>query len=127
MEINLNTEVQKPSITDVLEFKGERMECAVEATPHEETSIYSSVLEGGTLMQKFEEGELQEPAADGDQGHDRGYVTRSEGKYAASFNPWPRDEHREARDITGVQKRKPHTHQRQGNRWDQYGESSSAA
>ena len=39
-EINLNTEVQKPSIVDVLEFKGERMECGVEATPHEETSIY---------------------------------------------------------------------------------------
>ena len=81
-------------------------------------------------MQKFEEGELQEAATDGDQGHDRGYITRSEGKYAASFNPWPRDEQREARDITvitGVQKRKPYTHRRQGNRWDQYGESLSAA
>ena len=131
-EINLNTEVQKPSTADVLEIKGERMECAVEATPHDETSIYSSVLEGGTLMQKFEEGELRETAADGDQGHDRGCITpreftRSAGKYAASFNPWPRDEQREARDITGVQKRKPYTHRRQGNRWDQYGESSSAA
>ena len=102
-EINLHTEVQKP-------FKGERMECAVEASPHEETSIYSSVLEGGALMQKFEEGELQEAAVDFDQGQDRGYPTRSEGKYAASFNPWPRDEQREARDIAGVQKRKPYTH-----------------
>ena len=52
---------------------------------------------------------------------------RSEGKYVATFNPWPRDEQREARDITGVQKRKPFTHRRQGSRWDQYGESSSAA
>ena len=126
-EINLNTEVQKPSIADVLEFTGEKMECAVEATPHKETSIYSSALEGGTLMQKFEEGELQEAAADGDQGHDRGYITRSEGKYAATFNPWPRDEQNETRDITGVQKRKPYVPRRQGNRWDQYGESSSAA
>ena len=111
-EITLNTEVQKPSIADVLEFKGERMECAIEATPHEETSIYSSVLGRGTLMQKFEEGELQDAAVDGDKGNRRGCPIRSEGKYVASFNPWPRDEQREARDITGtgVQKRKPYTH-----------------
>ena len=31
------------------------------------------------------------------------------------------------RDIAGVQKRKPYVYRRQGNRWDQYGESSSAA
>ena len=126
-EINLNTEVQKPSIADVLEFKGERMECGVEATPHEETPIYSSVLRGGTLMQKFEEGELQDAAADGDKGNDERYPIRSEGSYATSSNPWPREEQKEARDITGVQKRKPYTHRRKGNRWDQYGESSSAA
>ena len=80
-EITLNTEVQKPSIADVLEFNGERMECAIEATPHEETSIYSSVLEGGTLMQKFEEGELQDAAVDGDKGNGRGCPIRSEGRY----------------------------------------------
>ena len=66
-EIILNTEVQKPSTKDALQFRGERMECAVESTPHE------------------------------------------------------------ARDIAGVRKRNPYTHRRQGNRWDQYGESSSAA
>ena len=43
-EINLNTEVQKLSIADVLEFKGATMECATEATPHEETCIYSNFL-----------------------------------------------------------------------------------
>ena len=59
VSLSLRSEVQKPSIADVLEFKGARMECAIEATPHEETCVYSSVLEGGTLMQKFEEGELQ--------------------------------------------------------------------
>ena len=126
-EINLNTEVQKPSIADVLEFKGARMECAVEATPHEETRIYSSILEGGNLMQKFEEDELQDTTADGDAWKEQEYPIRSEGRYVASSNPWPRDEQKEARDITGVQKRKPYTHRRQGNRWDQYGESSSAA
>ena len=45
-EINLNTEVQKPSIAEVLEFKGPHMDCADESTPHEETRIYSSILEG---------------------------------------------------------------------------------
>ena len=53
-EVNLNTEVQKPSLAAVLEFKGATMECATESTPHEEASIYTSVLEGGNMMQKFE-------------------------------------------------------------------------
>ena len=125
-EINLNTEVQKPSVADVLEFQGAKMECAVESTPHEETRICSSILEGGNLMQKFEESESQHTQAD-DERKDRVYPIRSEGKYVASTNPWLRDEQKEARDVAGVQKRKPYTHRRQGNRWDQYGESSSAA
>ena len=125
-EINLNTEVQKPSIADVLEFQGAKMECAVEATPHEETRIYSSILEGGNLMPKFE-GESHDTPAEVEERNDRRYPIRSEGQYVASSNPWPRDEQKEARDIAGVQKRKPYTHRRQGNRWDQYGESSSAA
>ena len=132
-EVNLNTEVQKPSIADVLEFKGAKMECAVEATPHEETCIYSSVLEGGNLMQKFEGDELQDTAADGDGRREQGYPIRAEGRYVATPTPRPRDEltqlreARPARDIAGVLKRKPYPHRRQGNRWDQYGESSSAA
>ena len=56
--------MQKPSIADVLEFQGAKMECAVESTPHEETRIYSSILEGGNLMQKFEESESQDTQAD---------------------------------------------------------------
>ena len=58
-EVNLNTEVQKPSLAAVLEFKGATMGCAIESTPHEETSIYTSVLEGGTLMQNFESDDQQ--------------------------------------------------------------------
>ena len=46
-EINLNTEVQKPSLAEVLEFQGPKMECAENSTPHPEARIYSSVLEGG--------------------------------------------------------------------------------
>ena len=125
-EINLSTEVQKPSVADVLEFRGARMECAIESTPHQETRAYSSIIEGGYLMQKFEESEPQEPQAE-DERRDWVYPIRSEGEYVASTNPWPRDEQKEARDITGVQKGKPYSHRRQGNRWDQYGESSSAA
>ena len=59
------------------------MECAVESTPHEETRIYSSMLEGGKLMQKFEESESQDIRAD-DERKDRVYPIRSEGKYVAS-------------------------------------------
>ena len=101
-EINLNTEVQKPSIADVLEFKGAKMECAVESTPHEKTRIYSSILEGGYLMQKFEDTDPQEPLAD-EERRDQVYPIRSSGSYATPTNPWPRDEQKEARDITGVQ------------------------
>ena len=53
--------------------------------------------------------------------------TRSQGEYAATNNPWPRDEGKEARAVAEMHKRKPCSTRRQGNRWDQYGESSSAA
>ena len=55
-------------------------------------------------------------------------IVRTQGVYTAPTNPWPRDPEKEERDITGVQERKP-VYRRQGpsNRWDQYGESSSAA
>ena len=59
--------------------------------------------------------------------HDVQYPVRTEGKYSVPTNPWPRDPEKEERDVAGVQKRKPYVHRRQGNRWDQYGESSSAA
>ena len=52
-EINLNTEVQKPSLAGVLEFRAQGWECADESTPHQETRIYSSILEGGNVMQQF--------------------------------------------------------------------------
>ena len=53
-EINLNTEVQKPSLADVLEFQGPRMDCAEESTPRPEPRIYSSTFDGGEVMQQFE-------------------------------------------------------------------------
>ena len=56
------------------------------------------------------------------------FPVTAEGRYTVQTNPWPRDTETEERDTAGVQKRKP-VHKRQGpsNRWDQYGESSSAA
>ena len=114
-EVNCNTEVQKPSIADVLEFQGDTMECAVEATPHEETCIYSSVLEGGNLLQKFMKEEMQDVATDGEEQREQGFPIRAEGKYAGVQTPWPRDEAKETRDIAGATKRKPYTHRRQGN------------
>ena len=68
-EINLNTEVQKPSLAEVLEFQGPRMERADESTPHQETRICSSILEGGKVMQQFEEDDPMESQATGAQ-HD---------------------------------------------------------
>ena len=36
------------------------MECADESTPREETRIYSSIVEGGNVMQEFEENDSRE-------------------------------------------------------------------
>ena len=102
------------------------MDCADESTPHEETRIYSSILKGGNVMQKFEESNSRESQV-ADEHRDRQYPIRSEGTYVVPTSPWPRDSEKEARDIAGVQKRKTYTHRRQGNRSDEYGESSSAA
>ena len=115
-EMNLNTEVQKPLLAEVLEFQGPKMECAEESTPHQEARIYSSIFEGDDPM------ELQ---AFGVQ-RDMLYPVRAEGDYIVPMIPWPRNPEKEERDVAGVQKRKP-VYRRQGNRWDQYGESSSAA
>ena len=125
-EINLNTEVQKPSLADALEFQGPKMECADESTPHQETRIDSSVLEGGSVMQQFEADDPMESQTT-DVQHDRLYPVRAEGKFIVPMIPWPRNPEKEERDVAGVQKRKPYVHRRQGSRWDQYGESSSAA
>ena len=54
---------------------------------------------------------------------------RSAGAYTSPMNPWPREGETETRDTAfAVQKRKIHwKRQGQGNLWDQYGDSSSAA
>ena len=97
-EINLSTEVQKPSIADVLEFRGPRMECADESTPHEETRICSSIVEGGNVMLKFEEDDSKELRV-AEEHRDRLYPVRSEGRYVAPTNPWPRDLERRKRET----------------------------
>ena len=49
------------------------------------------------------------------------------GEYATTANPWPREGEKESIEVARMQKRKPCSTRRQGNRWDQYGESSSAS
>ena len=93
-EINLNIEVQKPSLAEVLEFQGPRMECAEESTPRQEARIYSSILEGGEVMQQFEADEPMELHTTGVQ-RDMLYPVRDEGDYAVPINPWPREPEKE--------------------------------
>ena len=112
-EMRLNEEVNKPSLAEVLEFKGYKMDCAVESTPHEEACIYSSAYDGGELMKQF--GEPTE------------LPTRAHGEFAETHNPWPRKEALEAKEASEIQKRKSGFTRKQGNRWDQYGDSSSAS
>ena len=107
-EVNLNTEVQKPSLAAVLEFKGATMGCAIESTPHEETSIYTSVLEGGTLMQSFESDDQQKMQVEEEKSRNQEYPVRASGKYTPVENPWPRNAEKEERDIAGATKRKPY-------------------
>ena len=123
-QMYLNTEVQKPSLEDILEFKGDRMACTVEATPHPNARAYLSAYEGGGVMQEFEVENADEIKDQKQQGME----IRSEGAYSCPVNPWPRDLDAEAREMAHLmQKRKPtYKRQGQGNRWDHYGESSSA-
>ena len=77
-------------------------------------------------MQKFRDDESQDMVDTGDGQRGQGYTTRATGIYASVKTPWPRDEEKEAREIAGATKRQPYSYRRQGNRWDQYGASSSA-
>ena len=45
-EMKLNVEVDKPTLQMILEFDGERMEPAVESTPHTNAMIFNSTYEG---------------------------------------------------------------------------------
>ena len=56
------------------------------------------------------------------------FPVRAKGGFTVPTNPWPRNAATEERDTVGLQKIKP-IYKRQGpsNRWDQYGESLSAA
>ena len=78
-------------------------------------------------MQNFESDDKQEVQVEKEKSRNQEYPVRASGEYAPVENPWPRITDKEERDIAGATKRKPFTHRQQGNRWDQYGESSSAA
>ena len=76
------------------------------------------------MLQRFEAADLTDPQDNG--ARSVRCPVRSEGKYAVTENPWPRNEDQEARDFVNVQKRKMFTPRGPSNRWDQYGEDSSA-
>ena len=118
-EMRLNEEVNKPSLADVLEYRDYKMECSVESTPHEEACIYSSAYDGGEILTQFGESTQND--------EDDEIPTRAHGKFAATTNPWLRVEDQESKEVAEMQRRKPCSTRRQGNRWDQYGESSSAS
>ena len=118
-EMRLSEEVNKPSLADVLEFGGHKMDCSVESTPHEEAYIYASAYDGGELLKQF-----GEPAQIDEKEE---VTTRAHGEFANTSNPWQRKDDQEAKEVTEMQRRKPGPVRRQGNRWDQYGESSSAS
>ena len=121
-EMHLNKEVNKPSLAEVLEYQGLRMDCSIESTPHEEACIYSAAYDGRKLLPQFEEfgGEAA-------KGEEVKIQTRSSGQFAATPNPWPREEEKETKATAEVYKRKSYPNRRQGNRWDQYRKSSSSA
>ena len=108
-----------PLIAEVLEYRGLRMECSVESTPHEEARIYSSAYDGGELLTQFGKPTKNDETDE--------IPTRAQGEYANTSNPWPRVEEKELKAVAEMQERKPCSTRRQGNRWDQYGESSSAS
>ena len=118
-EIHLNEEVNKPSLAEVLEYRGLKMDCSVESTPHEEACVYSSAYDGGELMTQFGASTQHDEANE--------FPTRAHGEFATTENPWPRKGEQESKAVAEMQKRKPCSTRRQGNRWDQYGESSSAS
>ena len=51
-EMYLNTEVQKPSLEEILQFQGPRMDFTVESTPHPDAQACMSACERGEVMQK---------------------------------------------------------------------------
>ena len=132
-EMTTNSEAQKPSLEMIFEFDGLRMERAMESAPHSNTQAHNCTNEGAGLIQRFEEG-------DPDDIRSRRVLAREQMgmeiplrpacAYSPPKNPWPREGVRDWRYRfcrTG-QKRKIHwKKQGQGNSWDQYGDSSSAA
>ena len=87
--MNLNTEVQKPSLADVLEFQGPRLDCTEESTPQPEARAYSSTYEGSKVRQQFEAEEAMDLQTTGEQ-QDMVFSVRAAGRYSSPTNPWPR-------------------------------------
>ena len=108
------------------------MECAIESTPRPNTQPYNCTYDGSELSQRFDEGDPEEVRSRRALVREQlGVETplRSAGAYSTPTNPWPRERETETRETAfAVQKRKAYWKRPgQGNSWDQYGDSSSAA
>ena len=109
----------------VLEFNGDRMAPAVESTPHAIAMIFNGTLKGlrlsptlwkTTLCAKKQTGEEEVPL-------------RLTSGYHLPANPWPKTEEALTKNnaFAFANKKRYGYRQEQGNRWEQYGDSSSAA
>ena len=107
-EMYLNTEVQKPSLEEILDFHGPRMDFTEESTPHPEARAYLSAHEGGEVLQDFEiEDEGDEKKSIERKTRDMVFPLRSEGQYSAPTNPWPGSHTEEEAHLQETGRRQP--------------------
>ena len=131
-ELTMNTEVAKPIARSILEFDGGRMTPAVESNPHSNLMIYNSTFDGAELITKFadadsEDTEARRSLAKVQTGTE--IPLRSTSDFHLPTNPWPKPvETVTKKNAFAFTKRKTYWKRpEQGNNWDQYGDSFSAA
>ena len=99
------------------------MDSAVESTPHANAVIFNSTHEGAAPIAAFMDDDFIKEQT-GEE-----ILLRSTSGYLLPGNPWPKTE--EVLDkntaFAFTQRKKYGYRQEQGNSWDQYGDSSSAA
>ena len=123
----------KITLKSVSEFDGERMMPAVVSTPHASVMTYNSTSEGAELITKFVDDDSEDTEARRNlakvQTGER-ILLRSMSDFHLLTNPWPRSDEIVNKKNAFAAFTKWKTYSRrpeQGNCWDQYGNSSSAA
>ena len=116
----------------ILEFDGPQMDPAVESAPRANTKIYNSTCEGAELMPKFMDDDSEDTRARRNLAKEQTGMEiplRSSSAFCPPTNPWPKkNESVTNENAFAIAKRKLYWKRLgQGNSWDQYGDSSSAA